>query len=111
MIGLYCLCVVIYYIGAVTRMTTSTATIRANLLSVPKTFSDGDFGLWLRKFELCSMANGWKEDEMLKRLPTLLSGKVFVVFERLGDDKKEDFKVLTTAIKEAFGGDETRIEQ
>ncbi|CAB3996555.1 Transposon Ty3-G Gag-Pol poly [Paramuricea clavata] len=88
-------------------MTTSTATTRPNLLSVPETFSDGDFGLWLRKFELCSTANGWKEDEMLKRLPTLLSGKAFVVFERLGDDKKEDFKVLIAAIKEAFGGDET----
>ena len=75
--------------------------------SVPETFSDGDFGLWLRKFELCSTANGWKEDEMLKRLPTLLSGRAFVVFERLGDDKKEDFKVLIAAIKEAFGGDET----
>ena len=106
-ICLYCLRVVIYYIGAVTRMATSTATTRANLLSVPETFSDGDFGLWLRKFELCSTANGWKEDEMLKRLPTLLSGKAFVVFERLGDDKKEDFKVLIAAIKEAFGGDET----
>jgi hypothetical protein len=77
------------------------------LLSVPETFSDGDFGLWLRKFELCSTANGWKEGEMLKRLPTLLSGKAFVVFERLGDDKKENFKVLIAMIKEAFGGDET----
>jgi hypothetical protein len=44
---------------------------------------------------------------MLKRLPTLLSGKAFVVFERLGGDKKEDLKVLIVAIKEAFCGDET----
>jgi hypothetical protein len=88
-------------------MATSTATTRAYLLSVPETFSDGDFGLWLQKFELCSTANGWKEDEMLKRLLTLLSGKAFVVFERFGDDKKEDFKVLIAAIKEAFGSDET----
>ena len=88
-----------YYIGAVTRMTTPTTTTRANLLSVPVTFSDGDFGLWLRKFELCSTANGWKEEEMLKRLLTLLSGKAFVVFDRLGDDKKGDFKALAAAIK------------
>ena len=44
---------------------------------------------------------------MLKPLPTLLLGKAFVVFERIGDDKKEDFKVLIAAIKEAFGADET----
>ena len=69
--------------------------------------SDGDFGLWLRKFELCSTANGWKEDEMLKRLPTLLSGKAFAVFERLREDKKESFKTLVESIKEAFGGDAT----
>jgi hypothetical protein len=63
-------------------MATSTATTRANLLSVPETFSDGDFGLWLRKFELCSTANGWKEDEKLKRLPTLLSGKALETTRR-----------------------------
>ena len=43
---------------------------------------------------MVTTANGWKEDEMLKCLPTLLSGKAFVVFERLGDDKEDDFKVL-----------------
>ncbi len=32
----------------------------------------------------------------MKCLPTLLSGKAFVVFERLGDDKEDDFKVLVT---------------
>ena len=96
-----------YYIGAVTRMTTPTTTTRENLLSVPATFSDGDFGLCLRKFELCSTTNGWKEEEMLKRIPTLLSGKAFVVFDRLGNDKKGDFKTLAAAIKKAFGGDET----
>ena len=85
-----------------TRVATAT-----KLLSVPEAFSDGDFGLWLRKFELCSTANGWKEDEMLKRLPTLLSGKAFAVLERLGEDKKESFKTLVQSIKEAFGGDAT----
>lgn len=85
----------------------TTTSTRASLLAVPETFSDGDFGLWLRKFELCSTANGWKAEEMLKRLPTLLSGKAFAVFERLGDDKKESFKTLTEAINEAFGGDAT----
>ena len=44
---------------------------------------------------------------MLKRLPpTLLSGKAFAVFERLAAAKKEDYKSLTKALTEAFGGDE-----
>ncbi len=82
----------------------ATAT---KLLSVPEAFSYGNFELWLRKFELCSTANGWKEDEMLKPLSTLLSGKAFAVFERLREDEKESFKTLVDAIKEAFGGDAT----
>jgi hypothetical protein len=51
--------------------------------ALPETFSDGDIVLWLRKFELCSTTNDWKDTDMLKRLPTLLSGKAFTVFERL----------------------------
>ena len=43
---------------------------------------------------------------MLKRLPTLLSGKAFAIFECLAAETKEDFKVLTKALTEAFGGDE-----
>ena len=66
---------------------------------------DGDIVLWLRKFELCALANKWKETDMLKRLPTILSGK-FAVFERLAAAKKEDYKSLTKALTEAFGGDE-----
>ncbi|CAB4044569.1 Retrovirus-related Pol poly from transposon, partial [Paramuricea clavata] len=42
---------------------------------------------------------------MLKRLPTLLSGKAFAVFERLAAEAKEDYKTLTKALTAAFGGD------
>ena len=89
--------------GAVTRMATSSRTS----VALPETFSDGDIVLWLRKFELCSTANDWKDTNMLKRLPTLLSGKPFAVFERLASEAKEDYKTLTKALKTAFGGDTT----
>ena len=89
--------------GAVTRMTTSTRTSVALLENV----SDGDIVLWLRKFELCAAANDCKDDGMLKRIPTLLSGKAFAVFERLAATKKEDYKTLTKSLIEAFGGTRT----
>ncbi len=44
---------------------------------------------------------------MLKRLPTLLSGKAFAVFERLAAEVKADYKTLTKALTTAFGGDTT----
>jgi hypothetical protein len=84
-------------------MTTSSRTS----VALPETFSDGDIVLWLRKFELCSTANDWKDTDMLKRLPTLLSGKAFAVFERLAAEVKADYKTLTKALTTAFGGDTT----
>ena len=92
----------ILHFGAVTRMATAARTS----VTLPEIFSDGDIVLWLRKFELCALVNEWKENDMLKRLPTLLSGKAFTVFERLAAAKKEDYKSLTKALTGAFGGDE-----
>ena len=89
--------------GAVTRM----ATTRSTSVALPEVFSDGNIVLWLRKFELCSTANDWKDADMLKRLPTLLSGKAFAVFERLSAKEKGDYKTLTKALSTAFGGDTT----
>ncbi len=71
------------------------ATATRTSVALPEIFSDGDMVLWLRKFELCAKANDWKDTDMLKRLPTLLSGKAFTVFERLAAETKADFKVLT----------------
>ncbi|CAB4039803.1 Hypothetical predicted protein, partial [Paramuricea clavata] len=82
------------------------ATATHTSVALPEIFSDGDMVLWLRKFELCAKANDWKDTDMLKRLPTLFSGKAFAIFERLAAKTKEDFKVLTKALTEAFGGDE-----
>ena len=79
------------------------------MLALPEVFGDGDFDLWLRKFEVCGVANGWKDDDKLKRLPTLLTGKAFVVFERLPAAKKEDFKVLVKTLNDSFGGSDTGI--
>jgi hypothetical protein len=39
-------------------MATSAGTTKASVLSVPETFPDSDFGLWLSMFEQCSKANG-----------------------------------------------------
>ena len=83
------------------------ATTRSTSVALPEVFSDGDIVLWLRKFELCATANDWKDADMLKRLPTLLSGKAFAVFERLSAEEKGDYKTLTKALSTAFGGDTT----
>ena len=75
-------------------------------LALPEIFGHGDFDLWLRKFEVCAVTNAWKDDDKLKRLPTLLTGKAFVVFECLSAEKKADYKVLVKALKDSFGGND-----
>ena len=77
------------------------------LLSRSPFLTYGDIEFWLRKYELCSEANEWKEDIMLKRLPTLLCGKAFAVFERLEGEQKASFKNVREALVAAFGGDAT----
>ena len=86
---------------------TRIATTRSTSVALPEVFSDGDIVLLLRKFELCSTANDWKDADMLKRSPTILSGKAFAVFERLSAEEKGDYKTLTKALSTAFGGDTT----
>ena len=43
---------------------------------------------------------------MLTRLPTLLAGKAFAVYERLPEGKKDGYKKLVEALTTAFGGDD-----
>lgn len=69
------------------------ATSNRPSVALPESFSDGDIEFWLRKYELCSEANEWKEDIMLKRLPTLLCGKAFAVFERLEGERKRRLRM------------------
>ncbi|CAB4028071.1 Hypothetical predicted protein [Paramuricea clavata] len=83
------------------------ATSNRSSVALPESFSGRDIEFWLRKYELCSEANEWKEDIMLKRLPTLLCGKAFAVFERLEGEQKASFKNVREALVAAFGGDAT----
>ena len=81
------------------------ATSNRSSVALPESFSDEDIEFWLWKYELCSEENEWKDDIMLKRLPTLLCGKAFAVFERLEGEQKVSFKSVCEALVTAFGGD------
>ena len=43
---------------------------------------------WLQRFELCSAANGWKEETKAVKLPTLLEGDALAVWLDLNEDEK-----------------------
>ena len=73
-------------------------------LSLSNVFSDGDVHNGCERYKLCFKANGWNESAQLPRLPTLLAGRAFSVYERLelteyqrksfGEMKKEFLKIM-----------------
>ena len=54
------------------------ATIKSSLL--PEGFETGDIVVWLRRFESCAAANGWKDDDNIKKLPAFLHGRATTHF-------------------------------
>lgn len=57
---------------------------------------------WLREFDACCDANGWKEDDKIKKLPALLRGPVASHFYAIAKDETktdvEAVKKLTDAV-------------
>ena len=70
--------------------------------SVPKPLSSGDAAEWLQRFELCSAANGWKEETMAVRLPTLLEGEALAVWLDLNEDEKKTYDVVKKRLIETL---------
>ena len=53
---------------------------------------------WFKKFKVCSAANGWDATKQLLRLPTLLRGRTWVIFDSLGDGKTDTYDHLKAAL-------------
>ena len=75
---------------------------------LPEPFADGDISTWLRRFDLCCSANRWDAHDKVVRLPTLLQGRAFAVFERLTQQQTDTYDHLIAALKTAF---EPRTEE
>jgi len=54
---------------------------------------------------LCAAANEWNAAKQLLRLPTLLRGRSWAIYESLGEDDKETYKKLKKAILERLNPD------
>ena len=63
----------------------------STLSVVPEKFETGDFAAWLRNFERCAIANGWKEDEKLKKLPAFLRGPASSYYFSLAAEHKDTY--------------------
>ena len=67
-------------------------------LALPEILHDEDSRSWLKRFEVCAAANGWDEAKKLLRLPTLLRGRAWAVFDSLGEADTDSYEHLKAAL-------------
>lgn len=56
-------------------------------LALPEPLQDGDARSWFKRFEVCAAANEWNDQKKLLRLPTLLRGRAWAVFDALTEEQ------------------------
>ncbi|KFD63101.1 hypothetical protein M514_24688 [Trichuris suis] len=67
-------------------------------VSLPRQFGNGDFIEWASRFELCSRSNGWNDTVMAMKLPTLLEGDAYTIYQSLPGDVLSSYQALKQAM-------------
>jgi len=67
-------------------------------LALPEALQDRDAKSWFKRFEVCAVANEWDDDKKLKRLPTLLKGRAWAIFDSLPDTSTDTYAHLKEAL-------------
>ena len=52
---------------------------------------DDDIVGWLREFDACALANGWKAEDKIKKLPAFLRGRAATHFYTNPDKDRESY--------------------
>ena len=71
-------------------------------VSLPKTFDTGKASEWFQRFEICCCANGWDNDKMALKLPTLLEGEALAVWLELTLEEQKDYAITKKKIINAI---------
>ena len=67
-------------------------------LTLPEPLHDEDAKSWFKRYKVCVAANGWNDQKKLLRLPTLLKGRAWAIYDSLGDDQTDSYQNLKAAI-------------
>ena len=72
----------------------------------PGKFDDGDFDAWLREFDACSAANGWKvteaSDAKILKLPAFLRGRAASNFYAIPEGERRTYADAVKAMRRAL---------
>ena len=71
-------------------------------VTFPNMFDDGDVVSWLHSFNVCAAANNWNDDARLRRLPTLLVGRAFAVFQSWEISRRTRWLIVASPLSQRF---------
>ena len=74
-------------------------------LALPEPLKDEDARSWFKRFEVCSAADDWNDQKKLLRLPTLLRGRAWAIFDSLPDASTDSYANLKAALLERLSPD------
>ena len=74
------------------------ATSTGSGIALPEPLQEDNAKSWFKRFEVCCAANGWNEAKQLLRLPTLLKGRAWAIFEVLDEEHTESYANLKRAL-------------
>ena len=61
-------------------------------ISVPKPLASGDANEWFTRFDICSRANGWRDQTKAIKLPTLLEGEALAIWLELSEEEQGSYE-------------------
>lgn len=67
-------------------------------LALPEPLQEDDAKSWFKRFEVCAAANEWDDGKKLLRLPTLLRGRAWAIFDALPDADTGTYAHLKAAL-------------
>jgi len=76
-------------------------------LALPEPLESKDAKSWFKCYKVCVMANGWNNQKKLLRLPTLLKGHSWAVYDSLYEEDTDSYEHLkVTILKHLYPGTE-----
>lgn len=67
-------------------------------ITLPEPLQEDNAKSWFKRFEVCANVNGWDAAKMLLRVPILLKGHAWDVFDFLTDAETDSYAHLKTTL-------------
>ena len=67
-------------------------------IALPEVLRGEDAKAWFKRFEVCAAANGWNDGQKLCRVPTLLQGRAWAVYDSLTEEETDTYAHLKDAL-------------